>query len=74
MTAVFTRPEASIAARSPAPPAPTITASYVWVVVTVDGHFAGSKVTTMIVPSTISAAPRIVKNELIASRTRPGLT
>ena len=39
-----------------------------------DGHFAGSKVTTMIVPSTMSAAPRIVKNELIASRTRPGLT
>jgi hypothetical protein len=27
ITAVFTRPDASIAARSPAPPAPTITAS-----------------------------------------------
>src|SRR6185503_11181032 len=33
MTAVFTRSEVSIAARSPAPPAPTITASYVWKVV-----------------------------------------
>src|SRR5512132_260474 len=34
MTAVRTRSEASMAARSPAPPAPTITASYVWTVVT----------------------------------------
>src|SRR3954470_16059678 len=33
MTAVFTRSDASIAARRPAPPAPTITASYVWKVV-----------------------------------------
>ena len=33
ITAVFTRSDASIAARRPAPPAPTITASYVWKVV-----------------------------------------
>src|SRR5882672_10897976 len=32
MTAVRTRSDVSMAARSPAPPAPTITASYVWVV------------------------------------------
>src|SRR6266542_1137444 len=34
MTAVRTRSEASMADRSPAPPAPTTTASYVWTVVT----------------------------------------
>src|SRR4029450_12458576 len=38
MTAVRTRSEASMAARSPAPPAPTITASYVWTVVTKSGR------------------------------------
>ena len=38
------------------------------------GHFAGSKVTTMIVPSAIRAAPRTVKNELMARRTPAGRT
>ena len=60
MTAVRTRSDASIAARSPAPPAPTITASYVCVVVIsahVSGHFEGSNVKTMTVPSTNSVNP-----------------
>jgi hypothetical protein len=33
ITAVLTCSDASMAARSPAPPAPTITASYVWLTV-----------------------------------------
>ena len=38
------------------------------------GHFEGSNVTTMIVPSAISAAPRTAKNPLIASRAPAGRT
>ncbi len=38
------------------------------------GHFVGSNVTTMIVPRTISAAPRTAKNPLIVSRTLAGRT
>src|SRR5919109_2064648 len=41
ITAVLASPEASSAARSPAPPAPTITASYTWVVVIGSAELSG---------------------------------
>ena len=72
ITAVFTRSDASIAARRPAPPAPTITASYVWKVViaqTVPGHWLGSNVNTTTVPRTNSANPITKKAMSTANRT-----